>query len=112
MPTVFDPNASRRQFFRFLAASPLVAKAAESGPASSGAAATVKTPGEALDVFDFEAAARARLPPAHWGFIATGVDDDLTLAANREGFKKIRLRPRMLRDVTTIDTTVDLFGTK
>jgi len=34
-------------------------------------------------VFDFEAVARKNLPPAHWGYMASGVDDDATLRANR-----------------------------
>jgi 4-hydroxymandelate oxidase len=86
--------------------------ASEFAHAAPDSAGIVKTPKEALNVFDLEPAARARLPPAHWGFIATGVDDDLTLAANREGFKKIQLRPRLLRDVTRVDMSVELFGTK
>ena len=43
-------------------------------------------PKEALDVFDFEPVARKNLPPAHFGYLATGSDDEVTLRANREGF--------------------------
>jgi isopentenyl diphosphate isomerase/L-lactate dehydrogenase-like FMN-dependent dehydrogenase len=43
--------------------------------------------------------------------MASGVDDDLTLHANREGFKHVQLRPRRLRDATRVDMHVDLFGT-
>ena len=42
--------------------------------------------------------------------MASGVDDDGTLRANREGFKHIELRPRRLRDATKVDMRVDLFG--
>jgi isopentenyl diphosphate isomerase/L-lactate dehydrogenase-like FMN-dependent dehydrogenase len=52
------------------------------------------------------------LPPAHWGYLTTGVDDDLTLKANREGFTHYQLRPRRLVDVRKIDMSVDLFGTR
>jgi isopentenyl diphosphate isomerase/L-lactate dehydrogenase-like FMN-dependent dehydrogenase len=64
----------------------------------------------ALDVFDLEAAARAALPPAHFGYLATGTDDDATLRANREAFGRYQLRVRRLVDVGTIDLTTTLFG--
>jgi isopentenyl diphosphate isomerase/L-lactate dehydrogenase-like FMN-dependent dehydrogenase len=60
---------------------------------------------------DFEAAARKALPPAHWGYMASGVDDNLTRDANHEAYKHIQLRPRKLIDVSKIDTRVELFGT-
>jgi isopentenyl diphosphate isomerase/L-lactate dehydrogenase-like FMN-dependent dehydrogenase len=43
--------------------------------------------------------------------MASGVDDDATLRANREIFKRVQLRPRRLHDATLVDTRVDLFGT-
>jgi isopentenyl diphosphate isomerase/L-lactate dehydrogenase-like FMN-dependent dehydrogenase len=72
----------------------------------------ISDPAEAISVLDFEAAARKMLPPAHWGYLSTGVDDDATLRANREGFSHYQLRSRRLVDTTSIDTSVDLFGTK
>ena len=68
-------------------------------------------PKSALNVMDFEAVARKALPPAHWGYLATGVDDDATVAANREGFRRIQLRPRRLVDVSHSDLRTELFGT-
>src|SRR5262249_30203833 len=65
---------------------------------------------DALDVMEFEEAARRALPPAHWGYMATGVDDDLTLKANAEAFKHIRLKPRRLVDVSTADLRTEVFG--
>ena len=59
---------------------------------------------------DFEEAARKALPPAHWGYMATGVDDDLTLKANREGFRRYQLRPRRLEGVTEPNLKTELFG--
>jgi len=61
-------------------------------------------------VFDFEPVARKNLPPAHFGLMVTGVDDEVTLRANREGFQKFQLRPRRLVDVSTIDTRVEILG--
>jgi 4-hydroxymandelate oxidase len=72
----------------------------------------ISDPSQAINVLEFEAAARKALPPAHWGYLSTGVDDDATLKANREGFSHYQLRPRRLVDTTKIDMSVDLFGTK
>src|ERR1041385_2260982 len=98
---------SRRQFMRFVAQSPLLAAAAQETPA------VIANPRDAIDVLDFEPAARKALPPAHYGYLATGVDDDATLRANREGFQRFQIRPRRVVDVSQhADMSVDLFGTK
>ena len=91
-------NIARRRFLKFLAASPLLSAP---GLASSLFAQDelIASPDLALDVFDFEAVARHRLPPAHFGYMATGVDDDATLRANREGFGRYQLRVRRLVDL-------------
>jgi (S)-2-hydroxy-acid oxidase len=122
---------SRRRFLRFLAASPVLTSpflesglltklfAAQDAPSPSAPAELADTArGEglitrveqALDVMDFEAAARKALPPAHFGYLATGVDDDGTVRANREGFTKFQIRPRRLVDVEKVDMSVRLFG--
>ena len=44
--------------------------------------------------------------------MASGIDDEVTLRANREDFRKFQLRPRRLNDVSKIDMSVDLFGVK
>jgi isopentenyl diphosphate isomerase/L-lactate dehydrogenase-like FMN-dependent dehydrogenase len=49
--------------------------------------------------------------PGHWSYMASGVDDDATLLANREGFRQVQLRPRRLRDATRVDMHVERFGT-
>ena len=69
------------------------------------------SPMDALSVFDFEEAAHVKVLPGHWAYMASGVDDDATLRANREVFKRVQLRPRRLRDATKVDMRVDLFGT-
>ncbi|MGP8246879.1 MAG: alpha-hydroxy acid oxidase [Bryobacteraceae bacterium] len=66
---------------------------------------------DALDVMDFKAAARKALRPAHWGFLSGGVDGDVTVRANLEGFKHFDLRPRRLVDVSKSDLRTELFGT-
>jgi isopentenyl diphosphate isomerase/L-lactate dehydrogenase-like FMN-dependent dehydrogenase len=99
---------NRRQFLKFLAASPLLA--AQGEPVEENASVIAK-PEDALNVMDFEPAARKALPPAHFGYMASGVNDDATVRANREGFKKIQLRPRRLVDLSHVDTRTELFGT-
>jgi 4-hydroxymandelate oxidase len=63
-----------------------------------------------LNVMDFEEAARRKVLPGHWAYMSSGVDDDFTLRANREGYRHIELRPRRLRDATKVDMRTELFG--
>jgi 4-hydroxymandelate oxidase len=65
-----------------------------------------------VNLFEFEPLARQRLPPAVWDYIAQGAADEITLRRNREAFDAIRLRPRVLTNVGTLDTRLDLFGQK
>jgi isopentenyl diphosphate isomerase/L-lactate dehydrogenase-like FMN-dependent dehydrogenase len=73
-------------------------------------AAVLADPKQAFSVMDFEEAARRKVTPVHWAYIASGVDDDVTLRANREGFQQVQLRPRRLRDTTKVDMRTELFG--
>lgn len=61
---------------------------------------------------DFEPAAHRALPPAHWGYLATGVDDDKTLRNNREAFDHYQLRARRLVDVTRANLDIEVFGAR
>jgi 4-hydroxymandelate oxidase len=71
----------------------------------------ITSPAEALDVLDFEEAAHRKVMAGHWAYMVSGVDDDGTLRANRDGYKHVQLRPRRLRDATKVDMRVELFGT-
>jgi 4-hydroxymandelate oxidase len=113
-------HTARREFLKFLAASPYVAALGgvtafleQSGLAQQARETSdvIASPAQALNVFDFEEAARRKVMPGHWAYMASGVDDDVTLRANREGFKHVELRPRRLRDATKVDMRVDLGGT-
>ena len=113
--------ASRRRFLQFLAASPLFAQKVlaeglrPSDPmewAPRDLDKLIEDPTKALDVFDFEPVMRKNVPPAHFGYMATGVDDELTLRANRDGFKKFELRPRRLVDVSKIDMSTEILGVR
>jgi 4-hydroxymandelate oxidase len=114
---------TRREFLAYLAASPLLAhldRAEKSALGLEGLATRLQqsqdplipTARHALNVFDFEPVAKAKLPPAHWAYIATGSDDDGTIRANREGFDRYALRMRRLVDVRNVDASVELYGAK
>ena len=101
---------SRRKFLQFLAGSPLVG--AFAGIESGFAAERVASPADAIDIFDLEATAGQNIPGSHWGYLATGVNGDATLRANREAFAKYRVRSRRLVDVSNIDMSVEILGRK
>uniref|UniRef100_A0A8C5PC91 (S)-2-hydroxy-acid oxidase n=2 Tax=Leptobrachium leishanense TaxID=445787 RepID=A0A8C5PC91_9ANUR len=61
---------------------------------------------------DFEAYAKDHLPKATWEYYAAGADDCCTRDDNLLAFKRIRLRPRMLRDVAIMDTRTTVLGTE
>ena len=64
----------------------------------------------AICLDDFERLARERLPHMAYEFVSAGAADEVTLRWNRDAFERIRLRPRVLEDVSQIDTSVTLFG--
>ena len=65
---------------------------------------------EPLNVFEYEILAKERMDPVYWDFYAGGSDDEVTLRANQTDFTRIRLRPRMLIDVTQCDTSTSVLG--
>ena len=115
--SVIHEANSRRRFLRLLAASPVLAASGFSYASRdtieqlAQGEGLITAPEQAANVLEFEAVAHKNLPPAHFGYLATGVDDDGTLQANREGFSKYQLRVRRLRDIAKIDMSVKLFGT-
>jgi len=122
------PENSRRDFLRYLAGSPLLAPlltsacGREGGNVSDTVAGTAAEPDEqfgaliaraasAIDVFDFRVTARRRLPPAHYAYIASGVDADATLRANRAAFERVQIRNRRLVGVENVHTATTILGT-
>ena len=63
-----------------------------------------------LNLSDYEALAPARMHPAVWDFISAGADDGVTMAENRRAFERIALWPRVLSDVSRIDTRAVVLG--
>lgn len=115
-------SANRRAFLAFLAASPVIAAAlGAKGALAQGLAPddprlthlmdyVIQSPEEALTVLDFEAAARKVLPPAHFGYLATGTAGEDSLRRNRAAFKKYGVDSHPLVDVSHLDTSTSLLG--
>ena len=70
------------------------------------------TPGEAapLNLLELEARARVALDPMAFAFYASGANDELTLARNRDAYERLSLVPRVLVDVSAVDTGVEILG--
>jgi 4-hydroxymandelate oxidase len=127
---------ARRQLLRFFAASPLLT-ATSLGTISTlltansdalaqsydvlrgsrrafGPDGIITAPADALDVFEFEPAAKKAVlsqdAPAHWGYLQSGVDGDVTRDANHTAFAKYNIRVQRLIDARKIDTSVKIFG--
>src|SRR6202047_690966 len=123
MPSI-DPRTSRRHFLQFLAASPfyasstLAAFAAETPSrlpdpmiwAPRDLDHLISTPKEASGGFVSEPVMHKNVPPGHFGYMASGIDDEVTLRANREGFLKFQLRPRRLVDGSKVDMSAHILG--
>ena len=95
---------NRREAFRrlmaFAAGSPLLAQSADddvNGP---------------VNVHEFEAVARRKMNKLAYDFIAGGVEDELTLQANRAAYKRVVLLPRVMVNVEKVDTSTEILGMK
>lgn len=106
---------ARRQFLQFLAASPLLGFT-EAGRLFADEMLDsihlpehlIKSPADALDVFDFHNVARQVLPTSHYGYLATGTDGNETLASNREAIERVYLRPMRMVDTSNVSLGTNL----
>ena len=121
MPSFDSRFEHRRRLLQWLSASPLLASPGFSIagvdrpsklPELEASAPLIASPSEAINVFDFEPVFFKNVPPAHIGYMASGIDAEATLKANREAFSKYYLRPRRLNDVSKVDMSVDILGVK
>lgn len=108
---------ARRQFLSFLAASPLLTcttagrlLADESLDAIELPEYLIRTPDEALDVFDFHNVAKKVLPTSHYGYLATGTDGNETLSANRKAFEHVYLRAMRMVDTSRVSLATSVLG--
>lgn len=82
-----------------------MAQEAATPPQASPAAAS-----EPVCLADFEPLAKAKMPVMGWEYVSGGAADELTMKWNKEAYQRIRLKPRVLVDVSRLDTRVILFG--
>jgi len=108
----------RRNFVKFLLASPMIGAASSLNakePAESllEPRALISQARDAIDVFDFDAVAASRLSEAHYTYLSMGVQHEVTLRANRSAFDGVKIQPRRLvGEVKDTDLSVELFGEK
>jgi 4-hydroxymandelate oxidase len=67
---------------------------------------------EPINLFDFEAIAKERLPKEEYDYIAGGATDEISIDRNRRAYESWALRPRVLRDVSELDLSTTVLGTK
>src|SRR2546425_334982 len=89
----------------FAAASPLISRYAGAQPADDD----VNGP---VNVHEFEEIAKRKMNRLAYDFIAGGVEDELTLQANRTAYTRVFLVPRVMVDVSTVDTSTEIVGMK
>lgn len=121
----FDPKLlKRRKFLMQLAASGLVAPSAAVAAAKALAQETGEDAGALSDVmaglttkqqgpinvFDYHDIVAREMPRAHFGYLSSGVLGDATVGANRDAYDDYAIRARRLVDVTSIDTSISVFG--
>lgn len=63
-------------------------------------------------VDDYETEAYKKLPKEALDYYRSGADEELTLRANRDAFKRIKILPRFMRDVSNINMELQIFGDK
>jgi isopentenyl diphosphate isomerase/L-lactate dehydrogenase-like FMN-dependent dehydrogenase len=65
---------------------------------------------EFVCVFDYEAAARETLPKIAYDYYRSGANDEITLHENHNACERIKLKPRVLRDISKRDLTTTILG--
>ncbi|WP_231557320.1 alpha-hydroxy acid oxidase [Deinococcus sp. YIM 77859] len=63
-----------------------------------------------VNLADLEAIGKSRLDQGALEYYASGANDEVTLQENRAGFRRLRLRPRVLVDVSDVDTRTEVLG--
>jgi len=67
---------------------------------------------DCVDLDALEREAHRVMRPESWVFCDTGADDEITSKENIAAWRTLKLRPRVLRDIVDIDTSVTLLGAK
>src|SRR5579862_6521663 len=102
LPSIADAESSPKNSAEIISSS--------SAPQSTAPQTAAALGPELSCLTDFEAPAKSRLPHMAWEFFNGAVADEITMRANIESYQRIRLKPRVLVDVSKLDTKVNLFG--
>jgi hypothetical protein len=73
---------------------------------SVASAKKLSSPREPVSVPDYELLAHERMSHPAWEYINSGSADEVTLRWNREALIRIRLKPRVMVDVSQVDTRI------
>lgn len=87
------------------------AKATDPATTPAPAPITAAERDAVINVFDYEPLARARIEPSAWDYYSGGAEDETTLRENRAALGRLRLRPRVLVDVSHCTTATSVLGT-
>ncbi|KAJ5826444.1 hypothetical protein N7474_003582 [Penicillium riverlandense] len=63
-----------------------------------------------LNLHDFEEVAQRHLSANAWAYYSSGADDEISKRQNVRAYQKVALRPRILRNISTVDATVSILG--
>ena len=74
--------------------------------------AGMSTDAEPINLFEFETVAKERLPKEEYDYIAGGATDEVSVERNRRAYESWAFRPRVLRDVSALDLSTTVLGTK
>lgn len=72
----------------------------------------MSTDAEPINLFEFEAIAKESLPKEEYDYIAGGATDEISVERNRRAYESWAFRPRVLRDVSALDLSTTVLGTK
>ena len=68
--------------------------------------------GQIYNLNDFEFVARHTMEKVAWGYYSSGSDDEITLRDNHLSYQRVLFKPRVMVDVTNIDLSTTMLGTK
>ncbi|KAL4895067.1 FMN-dependent dehydrogenase-domain-containing protein [Aspergillus ambiguus] len=63
-----------------------------------------------INLHDFEQVAQKHLAPNAWAYYSSGAEDEISKRQNAKAFQKVAFRPRILRKVSTVDTSTTILG--
>ncbi|KAG0142076.1 hypothetical protein CROQUDRAFT_663022 [Cronartium quercuum f. sp. fusiforme G11] len=90
----------------------LKARSSTKPPAPAAASNALPPLSTCLSLYDFEALAANQLSAQAWAYYSSGADDEISMRENRAAFQRLWFRPRVLRDVSSIDFSTTLLGRK